>query len=91
MLADGQKHSRSHEEASDEELQSLKNTGEAQALAPETSASDVGAEDPFKDVPVLFRTSAELYLFDTEADVFVIQEKEVTVDMASNAEYDSKC
>jgi hypothetical protein len=47
------------------------------------------AEDPFKDVPVLSRTTAELYLFDTETDVFVIQEKEVDVDMASNGDFDS--
>lgn len=46
--------------------------------------------DPFKDVPILSRTTAELYLFDTETDVFVIQEKEVNVDMASNDEYDSE-
>jgi len=46
--------------------------------------------DPFKDVSVLSRTGAELYLFDTDADVFVIQEKEVHVDLASNGEYDSE-
>jgi hypothetical protein len=50
----------------------------------------VESEDPFKDVPVLSRTQAELYLFDTETDVFVIQEKEVDVDMASNGDYESK-
>jgi hypothetical protein len=49
------------------------------------------AEDPFKDVPVLSRTMAELYLFDTETDVFVIQEKEVSVDMASNGDFESEC
>ncbi|WWC90654.1 uncharacterized protein L201_005590 [Kwoniella dendrophila CBS 6074] len=47
------------------------------------------AEDPFKDVPVLHRSKAELYLFDTETDVFVIQEKEVNADLASNGEYDT--
>lgn len=47
-------------------------------------------EDPFKDVPVLSRTAAELYLFDTETDVFVIQEKAVDVDMASNGDFESK-
>lgn len=46
--------------------------------------------DPFKDVPVLSRAQSELYLFDTETDVFVIQEKEVDVDMASNGDYDSE-
>ena len=46
------------------------------------------ASDPFADVPVLSKTRAELYLFDTETDVFVIQEKEVDVDMALNGEYD---
>ena len=57
-------------------------------LANLTVASET--EDPFKDVPVLSRTKAELYLFDTETDVFVIQEKEVDVDMASNGDYDSE-
>lgn len=46
--------------------------------------------DPFKDIPVLSRTSAELYLFDTDTDVFVIQEKDVDVDMVSNGDYDGK-
>jgi hypothetical protein len=65
-------------------------------LASLTLASDVedttpaDAVDPFKEVPVLFRTFAELYLFDTSADVFVIQEKEVDVDLASNGDYDSE-
>lgn len=58
--------------------------GEAEA-APEPAT-----RDPFQDVPVLSRTKAELYLFDTETDVFVIQEKDVDVDMASNGEYDSE-
>jgi hypothetical protein len=53
------------------------------------SPEDTETEDPFKDVPVLSRTTAELYLFDTETDVFVIQEKEVDVDMASNGDFDS--
>lgn len=51
---------------------------------PETETAD-----PFDYVPVLSRTTAELYLFDTETDVFVIQEKEVDVDMASNGDYES--
>lgn len=60
-------------------------------LAALTVASGSQAkEDPFKDVPVLSRTKGELYLFDTETDVFVIQEKDVDVDMASNGEYDSE-
>jgi hypothetical protein len=50
----------------------------------------VETEDPFKDVPVLSRTTAELYLFDTETDVFVIQEKDVDVDMASNGDFESE-
>ncbi|KAK8854741.1 hypothetical protein IAR55_003480 [Kwoniella newhampshirensis] len=46
-------------------------------------------EDPFKDVPVLHRAIAELYLFDTDTDVFVIQEKEVDADMAANGGFDT--
>jgi len=57
---------------------------------PEVEAeSETETEDPFQDVPVLSRTTAELYLFDTETDVFVIQEKEVDVDMASNGDFES--
>ncbi len=47
-------------------------------------------EDPFEGIPILHRAPAELYLFDLDADVFVIQEKEVSVDMASNGDYDSE-
>ena len=47
-------------------------------------------EDPFKDVPVLHGAKAELYLFDTEADLFVIQEKDVDADMGSNGDFDSE-
>jgi len=58
---------------------------------PEVEAESGGeTEDPFQDVPVLSRTTAELYLFDTETDVFVIQEKEVDVDMASNGDFESR-
>lgn len=46
-------------------------------------------EDPFKDVPILHHAKAELYLFDTDADLFVIQEKEVDADMGSNGQFDS--
>jgi hypothetical protein len=53
------------------------------------AALTVETEDPFKDVPVLSRSTAELYLFDTETDVFVIQEKEVDIDMASNGDFES--
>ena len=60
---------------------------EAEAEAEADTAQE--AEDPFQDVPVLSRTTAELYLFDTETDVFVIQEKEVDVDMASNGDFES--
>ena len=59
-----------------------------QETAPEAEA-EAETEDPFQDVPVLSRTTAELYLFDTETDVFVIQEKEVDVDMASNGDFES--
>jgi len=59
-----------------------------QEAEPEAEA-EAETEDPFQDVPVLSRTTAELYLFDTETDVFVIQEKEVDVDMASNGDFES--
>jgi hypothetical protein len=46
--------------------------------------------DPFADIPVLSRAPAELYVFDTETDMFVLQEKAVQVDIADNGEYDSE-
>ncbi|KAL7422730.1 Vacuolar import and degradation protein 27 [Cryptotrichosporon argae] len=58
------------------------------AAVAESPAEDAPAEDPFKDVPVLHKALAELYLFDLETDVFVIQEKEVEVDLASNGDFD---
>ncbi|WWD02638.1 hypothetical protein V865_000678 [Kwoniella europaea PYCC6329] len=94
------KYLRSHEEATDAELEALKFTEKLAALpissAPshpsedEASSSSVPvAEDPFKDVPILHRAQAELYLFDIDTDVFVIQEKEVHADLASNGDYDT--
>jgi hypothetical protein len=38
---------------------------------------------------VLSRVTAELYLFDTQTDMFVIQEKDVQVDIASNGDFES--
>lgn len=49
-----------------------------------------GPEDPFQDVPILHRASADLYVFDTETELFVIQESNVSADLAENAEFDSK-
>jgi hypothetical protein len=96
----GQKHNRSHEDASDEDLQSLKFSAPVSDQQPAEGKQDSSLEDalagmsitpdPFKDVPVLSRTSAELYLFDTETDVFVIQEKDVDVDLVSNGDYDGE-
>ncbi|WVW85564.1 hypothetical protein I302_107602 [Kwoniella bestiolae CBS 10118] len=89
---------RSHEEATDAELEALKfNEKSAEPTPPlapletvEDKLSSLSvADDPFKDVPVLHRAKAELYLFDLETDVFVIQEKEVNADLASNGEYDT--
>lgn len=103
--ADVQKFNRSHDDASEEDLKALRYTDKPKKeieyqddepvedkLANLTveNVENVEIEDPFKDVPVLSRTKAELYLFDTETDVFVIQEKEVDVDMASNGDYDSE-
>jgi hypothetical protein len=49
----------------------------------------VPAEDPFEGVEIKHRTKAELYLFDTETDMFVAQgDEEVTMDIAVNAEFD---
>lgn len=64
--------------------------GKAVAAIEPGDKEPVAAEDPFKDVPILHRAKGELYLFETERDVFVIQEKDVDVDMASNAPYDSR-
>jgi len=73
----------------------LKYDPDAPSKKGEASASVAEAapvvEDPFKDVPVLSRTTAELYLFDTETDMFVIQEKEVQVDIAENGTFESEC
>lgn len=41
-------------------------------------------------MPVLSKTQAELYLFDTDTDIFVIQEKEVEVDIALNGEFECR-
>ncbi|WWC93835.1 hypothetical protein V866_000671 [Kwoniella sp. B9012] len=94
------KYLRSHEEATDAELEALKFTEKLAALpissthshpsedGPSSSSVPV-AEDPFKDVPILHRAQAELYLFDIDTDVFVIQEKEVHADLASNGDYDT--
>jgi hypothetical protein len=106
-FADSQKHNRTHEDASDADLEALRYTDRRKsagkkaevpiedtlaALTVEPTAELANeAEDPFKDVPVLSRTTGELYLFDTDTDVFVIQEKEVAVDMASNGDFESKC
>ncbi|WWC71515.1 uncharacterized protein I206_105473 [Kwoniella pini CBS 10737] len=94
-----QKHGRSHEDATDTELEALKFNDESvsdqKSVAPATPKKEktlpeaAVAEDPFKDVPILHRSSAELYLFDLETEVFVIQEKEVYADLASNGEYDT--
>lgn len=46
--------------------------------------------DPFQNVPILHRASADLYVFDTETELFVIQESNVSADLAENAEFDSK-
>ena len=87
-----QKYQRSHAQATPEDLERLKSGGTDDPSL-EGQLADLSlkpAEDPFKDVPVLSHTPAELYLFDTEADVFVSQEKQVHVDIAANAEYDSE-
>ncbi|ODN78680.1 hypothetical protein L202_04263 [Cryptococcus amylolentus CBS 6039] len=102
------KYSRSHEEATDQQLQALKYSERpsikrisagADAVEPSGDAETAGIEDqlsalavqddPFQGVPILHSAQAELYLFDTEADVFVIQEAHVSADMAENNEYDT--
>lgn len=94
------KFQRSHEHATEEDLEALQYAEDAPAPAADGATATVAvvdpkepvqqkeAEDPFQDVPVLQRTKGELYLFDTETDVFVIQEKDVDVDMASNGVFD---
>lgn len=63
-------------------------TDEAPSTPGKAVAAKEATEDPFKDVPILHRAKGELYLFETESDVFVIQEKDVDVDMAANAPFD---
>lgn len=116
-VADIQKFSRSHDLASEADLEALKYFPEESKSSPtspskaekdiasalekvaistpdadaEAAAETEGeSEDPFDGIPILHRAPAELYLFDLDADVFVIQEKDVSVDMASNGEYDGE-
>jgi hypothetical protein len=103
-----QKFARSHQEASEDDLQSLRRSSQPtsqrrletpdRSLLPEpadnlltvdATATPLDRSDPFKDVPVFSTTSAELYFFDTTSDMFIIQEKDIEVDIASNGEYDS--
>ncbi|ADV22507.1 cytoplasmic protein [Cryptococcus gattii Ru294] len=95
------KYLRSHEEATDEQLQALKYTEEhdipkaaarPEDITLETQLSSLGledSEDPFQNVPILHRASADLYVFDTETELFVIQESNVSADLAENAEFDT--
>ena len=72
-------------------MQALKFDPSAPAAKDGEEAPEVEvAEDPFKDVPILSKTPAELYLFDTESDMFTIQEKEVQVEVASNGDFESE-
>lgn len=77
-------------EASEAELEALKYT-ESKVETPLEDHFSVLAvtSDPFENVPTLSRTHAELYFFDTDTEVFVIQEKEVDVDIAANGDYDA--
>jgi hypothetical protein len=101
------KFQRSHDLASEEDLEALKYVEPEPVVAPPAAlegspsraaaavpaavaAADEEDEDPFKDVPVLHTAKAEMYLFDTEADLFVIQERDVDADLASNGLYDSE-
>jgi hypothetical protein len=96
-----QKYSQSHEHATEEELLALQyreptSDGARVEESSTTAAADAVAgegelevEDPFKGVPILHRAPAEIYLFDTQADVFVIQEREVWIELASNGDFDS--
>ncbi|WVO23090.1 uncharacterized protein IAS62_004435 [Cryptococcus decagattii] len=95
------KYLRSHEEATDEQLQALKYTEEhdipkaaarPEDITLETQLSSLGLEDsqdPFQNVPILHRASADLYVFDTETELFVIQESNVSADLAENTEFDT--
>ncbi|ORX38466.1 cytoplasm protein, partial [Kockovaella imperatae] len=81
------KHNQSHENASEEDLAALKFQSESANLA--ATDSPAVNEDTFKDVPVLATTSAELYMFDTVSDMFVIQEKEVVIEIALNGPFET--
>lgn len=64
-------------------------TASSSSPAPAAEELEAPAEDPFEGVEIKHRTKAELYLFDTETDMFVAQgEEEVTMDIAVNAEFD---
>lgn len=93
ILTSSQKYSQSHETATSSQLEALKYSGDDESAVRPAEAStspDATENDPFKDVPVLLRSPAELYLFDTASDMFVLQEKDVQVDLAANAQYDSE-
>lgn len=53
-----------------------------------TQEEEQEEEDPFKGVPILHREQGELYLFDVDVETFVLQEKEVTVDIAQGGDFD---
>ncbi|KAJ9108936.1 hypothetical protein QFC21_000258 [Naganishia friedmannii] len=57
----------------------------SESEAPQPEEED---EDPFKGVPILHRENGELYLFDVDVETFVLQEKEVTVDIAQGGDFD---
>lgn len=87
----------SHEEATENDLQALKfqpyiqRPHELETTRPinEPLVDLPVTEGLFQDVPVLSSSLAELYLFDTDTDVFVIQEKTAQVEIALNSEFDS--
>ncbi|RXK41108.1 cytoplasmic protein [Tremella mesenterica] len=81
------KHQTSHELAAEDDIAAIR-TAMLQGDAPSVE-EHAPVADPFKDVPVLTKTPAELYLFDTEADLFVVQENTVDVEIAANAEFDT--
>jgi hypothetical protein len=94
-----QKFSTSHEEATEADIEALRYREREAEPVVQTTVQDevsVGADngeevdDPFKGIPILHRAPAEIYLFDTQMDVFVIQEKEVSVELASNGDFDSE-
>ncbi len=55
---------------------------------PEPEAEAEPVEDPFADVPVLHHETGQLFLYDLDAESFVLQRDKVTVDICEGGPFD---